>query len=167
MDLAHPDLAAYLESISDIPLLPVEETFFKIKVGARGLLVPATFYCEVADHVQVSPLPMTQPWFSGLINLRGNLVPVIDLHRLLDEDVADPKKRRLFTLDKGEKAVGLWIDGLPEMLGTSREPLEQLPALPTAIAPYAYSGFVSDGQVWLNIEFEAFFKALGRQVASG
>ena len=77
-----------------------EETFFGFRVGSLGLLVPVDIYCEVIEQVQVNPLPNTRIWFGGLLNLRGNLVPAIDLHRLLGEETPDPKKRRLFTIDK-------------------------------------------------------------------
>lgn len=142
-------------------------TFFGFRVGSLGFLVSADLYCEVLEQAQVNPLPNTQVWFCGLLNLRGNLVPVIDLHRLLGEDVADPKKRRLFTIDKGEKAVALWIDGLPEVHGPAREPLKQLPTLPAALAPYVPWGYRYQGQIWLDLRFDEFFKALGRQIALG
>ena len=142
-------------------------TFFGFRVGGLGFLVSAEIYCEVLEQAQVNPLPNTQAWFGGLLNLRGNLVPVIDLHRLLGESVADPKKRRLFTLDKGEKAVALWIDGLPEVHGPGREPLEALPPLPAVLAPHVPWGYAYQGQAWLNVRFADFFIALGRQIALG
>jgi twitching motility protein PilI len=140
-------------------------TFFGFRIGSLGFLVPADIFCEVIEQAQVNPLPNTQAWFSGLLNLRGNLVPVIDLHRFIGEAAADPKKRRLFTIDKSEKAVALWIDGLPEVHGLAREPLKQLPAIPAVLAPFVTWGYVYEGQVWLNLRFGEFFQALGRRVA--
>jgi len=140
-------------------------TFFGFRVGSLGFLVPADLYCEVIEQVQVNPLPNTQAWFGGLFNLRGNLIPVIDLHRLLGEEIADHKKRRLFTIDKGEKAVALWIDGLPEVHGPAREPLKQMPALPAVLAPHVPWGYLYQGQAWLRVLFGEFFKALGGQIA--
>lgn len=147
--------------------IPAGETFFGFRVGTLGFLAPASLHCEIIEQVQVNPLPNTQAWFSGLVNLRGNLVPVIDLHRLLGEETADPKKRRLFTIDKGEKAVALWIDGLPAVHGASHEPLKQLPPLPAALDRHVPWGYLYQGQAWLNVRFDEFFTALGRQVALG
>lgn len=143
------------------------EAFFGFRVGSLGFLVPISTYCEVIEQTQVNPLPNTQSWFSGLLNLRGNLVPAIDLRRLFGEEAVDPKKRRLFTINKGERAVALWIDGLPEVHGTAfpREPLKRLPLLPTAVEPYVFGGYQCQGQIWLNVQFDEFFTALGRQIA--
>jgi twitching motility protein PilI len=141
------------------------ETFFGFRVGSLGFLVPASLHCEVIEQVQVNPLPNTQAWFGGLFNLRGNLIPVIDLHRLLGEESADPKKRRLFSIDKGEKAVALWIDGLPQVHGHDHEPLQQLPPLPAVLEPHVREGYLHQGQAWLNVRFGEFFMALGRQIA--
>jgi len=141
------------------------ETFFGFHIGHLGFLVPVNTYCEVLEQTQVNPLPNTQPWLSGLLNLRGNLVPAIDLHRLLDEAVADPKKRRLFTIDKGDKAVALWIDGLPEVHGIDPQAATSLPALPAVLERFVSRGYSHQGQVWLQIQYSAFFKALGGQIA--
>lgn len=143
------------------------EPFFGFRVGGLGFLVPVHTYCEVIEQTQVNPLPNTQPWFGGLLNLRGNLVPVIDLHRLLGEAVADAKKRRLFTIDKGEKAVALWIDGLPEVHGIVPQPVPELPALPAVLERHVACGYPHQGQVWLLLEYSGFFRALGGQIALG
>lgn len=147
--------------------IPEDAIFFGFRVGSLGFLVPANQYCEILEQVQVNPLPNTQPWFGGLVNLRGNLVPVIDLHRLLGEASVELKKRRLFTIDKGEKAVAVWIDGLPEVHGTAREPLAQVPSLPPMLESHVPWGYAYQGQAWLSVQFDAFFGALGRQIALG
>jgi len=141
--------------------------FFGFRVGSLGLLVPVGIFCEVIEQAQVNPLPNTQPWFGGLLNLRGNLVPVIDLHRLFGEEAVDAKKRRLFTIDKGEKAVALWIDGLPQVFGAFPQPLAQLPPLPAALASHVRAAYPQPAQIWLHVQFDGFFKALGRQIALG
>jgi twitching motility protein PilI len=139
------------------------ETFFGIRIGGMGFLLPTAVYCEVLDKVQVNALPNVHPWLSGLLNLRGNLAPVFDLRLVMEEASADSKKRRLFAVDKGEKAVALWIDSLPEIKDSaSMQPLKELPVLPRILQRFVTGGFEQGGQVWLKVKFEDLFKALGR-----
>jgi twitching motility protein PilI len=146
---------------------PPEQSMFGFRVGNLGFLVAAGTYCEVIGQIPVNPIPNTQPWFSGLLNLRGNLVPAFDLRRLLGEEAADDKKRFLFAIDRGEKTVALWIDGLPEVLSALPQPLGQLPPLPPVLRACVAGGHLHRGHLWLNVRFEELFKTLGRQIAAG
>lgn len=141
------------------------DTVFGFRVGSLGFLVPASTYCEVIEQLQVNALPNVEPWFSGLLNLRGNLVPVIDLCLLLDESASD-KKRQLFAIGQGDKAMAFWIDGLPEIQTFSSAQLKQLPPLPAILQRSVVAGYLNEGQIWLNIRFDEFFKALGGHYAN-
>jgi len=139
------------------------ETVFGIRIGSVGFLVPTTIYCEVLDKIQVNTLPNVHPWISGLLNLRGNLVPVFDLRIVLEEETASHLKRRLFSIDRGDKTVALCIDDFPEVKDrTLLQPLKELPPLPQILQHFVTDGYEQDGQVWLNVKFEDLFKALGR-----
>jgi len=142
------------------------ETVFGFRVGSLGFLVAANTHCEVIEQLQVNPLPNVESWFSGLLNLRGNLVPVIDLRLLLNETSTDSKKRQLFAIGQGDKSIAIWIDGLPEIRNTFTEPLKQLPPLPEILQRCVFGGYLQEGQIWLNVQFDELFKALGRQYAT-
>lgn len=143
------------------------ETVFGFRVGGLGFLVTSNTYCEVIEQLQVNPLPNVDPWFNGLLNLRGNLVPVIDLQLLLGETVVtdNPKKRQLFAIGQGDKTMAFWIDGLPEIKNSFSQPLKQLPPLPAILQQCVLGGYLHDGQIWFNVQFDELFKALGRQYA--
>lgn len=142
------------------------DTFFGFRVGRFAFLVPVNIYCEVIEQTRANPLPNTQPWFSGLINLRGNLVPVFDLRLILGGEPAGQQRRRLFTIGKGEKGVALWIDGLPEVLSMEAGTPPPLPDLPERLRPFVAGGRLMNGQVWLNLRYEQWFRELGSQIAA-
>lgn len=138
------------------------EPVFGIRIGSMGFLVSTSRFCEVLDKIQVNALPNVHPWVSGILNLRGNLVPVFDL-RIVMEETGDNKKRRLFAVDRGEKAVALWIDNYPEIKNrAAMKPLKKLPTLTDILQRFVTGGYEQEGQVWLDIKFEDLFKALGR-----
>jgi twitching motility protein PilI len=139
-----------------------EEAVFGIRIGSIGLLVSTTRFCEVLDKVQVNALPNVHPWVSGILNLRGSLVPVFDLRVVLEEAAGDNKKRRLFAVDRDEKAVALWIESFPEIKDRAcMQPLTELPSLPKVLQRFVTGGYKQGGQVWLDVKFEDLFKVLG------
>lgn len=103
---------------------------FGFRIGPFHLLLTPGTFSEVVRQAVIYPLPNVPPWFLGLLNQRSTLLPVFDLHRLLDTGDTPPRQRTILVLDQGREAVGLPIDGLPQAI-TLSPPLPQVPALPT------------------------------------
>lgn len=140
------------------------QNFFGFQVGELGFMVPIDFFCELLDKYQVNRLPNVQPWFHGLINLRGNLVPVFDLKMVLNKDAVDNKKRHLFVIGRGEKAVALWIDTYPEILALAdMRPQKSPPELPPFLQRLLSRSFTLGGKTWLECDLDGLFTALGKR----
>lgn len=138
---------------------------YGFRVGGIGLLIGQDLVSEVLEQVPVYPLPNTPSWLLGLVNLRGNLVPVFDVKQFLQlEDGNVQEKRRLLILDQGDKAVGMLIDGLPQTVLTGH-PLSRLPPLPAALRSHVAKAYAQDDLVWLEFDHQGFFQALGEQVS--
>jgi twitching motility protein PilI len=54
-----------------------------VQVGAGRYLLDLTQAGEIVPLAALTAVPLTQPWYLGLANIRGNLVGVIDLARYL------------------------------------------------------------------------------------
>lgn len=133
-------------------------------VGEIGLLIDQDTTSEVLERWVVYPLPNVPPWFLGLINLRGNLVPVFDVKQFLQLEEGAREKRWLLVLDRGEGAVGLFIDGLPQP-ASALQALPRLPPLPAALRTYIAKAYTQNDALWLEFDHRDFFKMLGEQVA--
>ena len=84
-------------------------------MGGIGLLIRPDCISEVVKPPPIHPIPNTPAWLSGILNLRGNLVPAFDLALMLDESVAY-ERPLLLVIDRGEWAAGVKIDGFPQPL---------------------------------------------------
>ncbi|NOV22937.1 chemotaxis protein CheW [Cupriavidus necator] len=58
--------------------LPAADSYLALQVGARHWLLQLADAGEVLDMREPSPVPLTQSWYSGLVNARGSLLGVID-----------------------------------------------------------------------------------------
>jgi twitching motility protein PilI len=54
-----------------------------VLIGAERYLLDLTQAGEIVTVPAITSVPLTQPWYLGLSNIRGNLVGVIDLARYL------------------------------------------------------------------------------------
>lgn len=162
-------------AISGQAPLQSKEARFGIHIGDVGLLLAPRLYSEVLESAMVHPLPATPTWFRGILNLRGNLVPVFDLKLLFGGQLDDrdalarlalrAQSDRLLILDKGEQSVGIVIDNLPRPVNTTHR-LGQLPPLPDRLNGHVSSSYEHDGEVWLEFDHVSFFEAVGAQVAA-
>jgi twitching motility protein PilI len=139
---------------------------YGVRLGDIGLLIGRDTLSEVIAQAAIYPIPNTPPWLAGLMNLRGNLVPVFDLHLLLGlEPPADRPRRFLLVLGRGDGAVGMYVDGLPQAVATG-EGLGQLPPLPEVLREHVQTGYVDQGALWLEFPHEALFSTLGQRLGA-
>jgi chemotaxis signal transduction protein len=101
----------------------------------------------------------------GVMNLRGNLLPVFNLHQLLDVGERGRNKQTVLVLDQGSDMVGVAIDGLPESVTPNRT-LRSLPPLHEALQEHVSAAYTTDDTIWLDFDHQSFFTTLGRQVTS-
>ena len=137
---------------------------FGFRVGNIGLLVPAGMLSELVEDTKVYRLPTTAPWFRGLINLRGDLVPVFDLKALFTSEDQTAESLNVLVLDAGARAVSVLIDGLPVTIDTGRR-LDQSPPLPEMLRDHSRAVYVREREVWVDFDFDGFFRAVGDRIA--
>lgn len=147
---------------SDSSTIPLR---FGFLIGDIGFLLAPGKHSELVADTVSYPVPNTPPWFEGLINLRGNLIPVFDLKRLFGSQAKGHERRRLLVVDKGNKTVALFIDGFPQALKVHHQP-GQPPPLPPILREHVNKIYVHEHSMWLDLDFEGFFTTLGAQLGT-
>lgn len=132
-------------------------------IGNLGLLIDADTVSEVLEQTAIYPIPHTPGWLAGLINLRGNLVPVFDLKRLFELEHRRKAKRHLLVLDRGETTVAILIDNLPQATDLSHK-LSRLPPLPDVLQPHVASAYAHNNSVWLELDHRSLFESLRSKI---
>jgi chemotaxis signal transduction protein len=80
---------------------------------------------EVLPPLSPTPVPGIAPVFAGVINVHGEIRPVIDLKRFLGIEAAEHAQARVILLRQGGRELGLQIDSVQHIrwIGASeREP---------------------------------------------
>lgn len=137
---------------------------FGFRVGQLRLLIQTGTLSEVISQTPIYPMPNVPNWFVGVMNLRGNLIPVFDLHRLLETGEAG-QTQTVLVLDQGSNGIGVPIDGLPHAVHLG-DALHNIPPLHEALQEHVKTAYTTDGSIWLDFDHQSFFTTLGRQLAS-
>ncbi|TBR40753.1 MULTISPECIES: chemotaxis protein CheW [Dyella] len=81
------------------------------RVGSRLFVSGIDEISELLAVPTLTPVPGTQAWLLGVANVRGNLVPVIDLGRFLfGERTLHSERARLLMVRQGNGSVALLVD---------------------------------------------------------
>jgi purine-binding chemotaxis protein CheW len=105
-----------------------ERELFCFKVGTLSFGVPSESVREVFRAASLTPLPRAPGFLLGVTGHRGEVLPVIDLLRLLGKGEARIGTRtRLFVGVSGKRVVALATDGV---VGLKRLPLDQIQPTP-------------------------------------
>lgn len=117
---------------------------------------------EVKETLTLRPITrvfLTPPWLAGIMNLRGDVVPVIDLGRFLGlPPFVASDEARIVLAQRGTTRAGLLVDALAELRVADLDALEPAPAtLPPEVARL-YRGLASiDGALVRVLDLAALF----------
>jgi purine-binding chemotaxis protein CheW len=93
---------------------------------------------EIIQYVSMTTVPMMPVFLRGVINLRGQVVPVIDLQSRLGRSVAHVRKKTCIiifdALSDGETvAIGLMVDAVSEVIDILDADIEPPPQFGASI----------------------------------
>jgi purine-binding chemotaxis protein CheW len=107
-----------------------EEQFLVCRIGEDDFGLPIQAVEEVAAlPAKLTPLPKAPPFVKGVMNLRGQIIPVIDQTRRFGGLAADGGKRRVIVLRIGELQAGFIVDAVSEVLTVASADLAPAPDL--------------------------------------
>jgi chemotaxis signal transduction protein len=95
----------------------------RLRVASETYAMPVEHVLEIADLGQVRAVPGARPELLGVRNLRGQILPVVDLALLLEIPRTAPP-RRLLVAEAGGRRAGFAIDEVSGV-GELADPAEE------------------------------------------
>ncbi len=147
----------------------MEITKRKLLSGARFLsfVLENESYCmdilkvkELMGMSDITPIPQTPVYIKGVINLRGQIIPIIDLRLKFGFQGKDYTKRTSIIVvelqvDGDNMYIGVIVDVIEEVLNISEEKISKVPYITSKIKAEYIKGIAetTDGiKVVLDIE---------------
>ena len=137
---------------------------YGFRIGGCRFVHDLRLPVELIELPKRYELPNSSEWFSGLVNLRGNLVPVFDLKRLLGGTGPAGGRQMLLVIGSGERAAALVIDGTPDHIsidaGSRIDEPENVPEIlrDRLLGAYQYAG-----ETWYETNYEGVFESLAQR----
>jgi len=120
------------------------------RLGSLNLVAPLGEVAEILTPPSLSRVPRTRAWVCGIANVRGNLMPIMDLQGYLhDRPAAMNRHSRILVVNHNGVYSGLVVDavlGLRHFREDQR--CDELPGEDEKIHPYLKFGFRAGNEHW-------------------
>ncbi len=89
---------------------------------------------EIIRHMEITRVPKAPDFVDGVINLRGRVIPVLDLRKRFGLPVNErTDETRIIVVDINDKTVGFKVDAVSEVLRLAADKVEPPPSLVAGI----------------------------------
>lgn len=103
-----------------------------MRLASEDYGVEITHVREIIRIQNITEVPQAPAYVEGIINLRGAVIPVVDLRKRFGLEIAEESaETRIVVVDVREHTVGLIVDGVTEVItvpASSVEPVGNLAA---------------------------------------
>ncbi|QMU62087.1 MAG: hypothetical protein GKR92_10430 [Gammaproteobacteria bacterium] len=136
---------------------------YGIKFNTLHILIDKNTPSELLEDNSVFPIPLAADWIIGVANIRGDIIPIIDIEKTVlgETKNINANSNNIMIIGKGEDAIGLLLDQLPMLISVADDAkLNDYSNLPKIIQEYVEYAYTHDDQKWVCINFPLFIQSL-------
>ena len=114
-------------SAEGIDVLPEEVQICLFSIGEDLYAVPIEIVIEIIISQKIFPIPTTPSHVLGIINLRGNIVPIVDIRQLLTlphQSVPD----QIVIVKHGSMMLGIVVDNVSAVIAIPAIYVQPIPS---------------------------------------
>ena len=116
-------------------------TYLTFTLGKEKLAVDANKVVEILDVPKITPVPGSEEYLAGIVNIRGSILPVVDTRLKFNIDITEQNQKisTVMVIDvwvNGEElAVGAIVDSVTDIIEISEEKINETVSLDLPFNP--------------------------------
>lgn len=134
-----------------------KEELVSFKLGVEEFATPIRWVREIIRYLQITTVPNTPDFVEGVINLRGRVIPVIDLRKRLNLPTKkEEKQTRILNIEIDNKLVGFIVDEVTGVITIPSNIIEKTPDIIVAGVESVYITGVCklEGRLLILLDFD-------------
>ena len=135
---------------------PSGQEFLVFTLGDEEYGIDILKVQEIRGYDQVTRIANTPSFIKGVTNLRGVIVPIVDLRiKFNQEDVDYNDNTVVIVLNLGQRVVGIVVDGVSDVLSLATDQIRPAPELAVTLSTEYLTGLGAVGDrmlILVNIE---------------
>jgi purine-binding chemotaxis protein CheW len=122
------------------------------RIGQEEFATDIKVAKEIVVMRPITPIPETHDFVEGVMNLRGNLIPVLDLRKRLRATYIEGHNQvRIIIATIEGKQTGLIVDGASEVIRVSEEMIEPVPDVVKETGADYFLGVINLGTRFITL----------------
>ena len=119
------------------------------RIGAQEFCVDIMAIREIRGLTAATALPQSPSFVKGVINLRGAVLPIVDLASRLGFESTEASDRNVIIVAQiGEQVVGLLVDAVSDILTVTDDVIQPTPDVASETAKTFVRGLIAmDGRM--------------------
>jgi purine-binding chemotaxis protein CheW len=134
----------------------VGQELISFRVGVQEFCVDIMAVREIRGWTPATPLPQAPSYVRGVINLRGAVLPIVDLSARLGLGPTEPSVRNVIIVVRiGPRLIGLLVDAVSEVLTATSDMIQPTPDVSCDAVKMFIKGILSlDGRMisWITLD---------------
>jgi len=111
------------------------EEFIIFKISDQEFCVEMNLTRELRGWTPATALPNSEDYLVGIINLRGNIIPIVNLAKRLGLDASDQSERHVIIVVRlKDKQFGLLVDAVSDIISVGPDDIRPVPNLNSKLA---------------------------------
>ena len=135
---------------------PSGQEFLVFTLGDQEYAIDILKVQEIRGYDQVTRIANTPSFIKGVTNLRGVIVPIVDLRiKFNQEDVDYNDNTVVIVLNLGQRVVGIVVDGVSDVLSLTNDQIRPAPEFAVTLSTEYLTGLGAVGDrmlILVNIE---------------
>jgi purine-binding chemotaxis protein CheW len=123
-----------------------ETSYINFKIGKEFFAISVYKVLEIIQFEQITEIPNSSDFIRGVINFRGGIVPVIDMHKRFNLQKWENESRMVVVVDVQNNGknitMGLLVDQVVNVIEFSFKSIRAVPDLGIRYNPEFLEGFV-------------------------
>ncbi len=150
-----------IEATAPADARPASRQYLTFTLGAEEYGIEILRVQEIRGYTSVTPIPNTPPHIKGVINLRGAVVPVVDLRiKFALADRTYSKFTVIVLVTIGAKLVGLVVDAVSDVLDVAEQAIDPAPDFGASVDTSCITGLARVGErLVILLDIEALVRA--------
>ena len=135
------------------------ERCLTFKAGDLILYISTRHVIEIINNYSITNLPLVPPYIKGIINLRGQVLAVVDIQmRMGKAEAACGSDTCIIVLDIDSVSLGIIVDSVRQVIDID---LQDVRPIPLKRQQKLLDGMVTmeDGSVFMSVDCQALAKA--------
>lgn len=129
------------------------ERFIEFSLGSEEYGIPLLMVREVISVPEVTPIPKSPAHFLGIMNLRGQVISIVDLRMKLKIEAKKLREEAVIIVDIGGTNIGVVVDSINKVLAFSSEEINEMPAIEQQInAHYIFGIYKKENSLTVLID---------------